>query len=446
MTRRFYIKRLIFAHQDVVDVNCKFTGHIQIHSDRLSVPLKRRKPTVYAVWNDLFHEAVPFDFILSALAHAVGRYDRHKYLILTKRPTRMVEFFRWMDTEAPYRVELSRECWWWGLTVCNQAEADAKIPIFLQVPGKKFLSIEPCLSHINLTKYLNRDKLQENNEGGVYHERERNGVYVSGCDGCVFNRRTGEDLEKQAIIGKPKREQVNRAFLTNSEKGGNVGIAEPSTGDVHLRGEAPCDLRAPCCMDVPERTGNPGSHGDKPQRREPEEQLSGQFRISHETGEHPTCWTGVESFREERTARGEEHERETESRGCPCNSIHVGQEANDPGGDGKAFQCVASHDQRSLSKKDMEASPINCVILGGETGPGARPLHPDWVRSVRDQCSAAGVPFFFKGWGKWGLNWMYDPKKNYEKIPGSEWMDKGIKNTGRLLDGRTHDELPWRKA
>lgn len=41
------------------------------------------------------------------------------------------------------------------------------------------------------------------------------------------------------------------------------------------------------------------------------------------------------------------------------------------------------------------------VIAGGESGPGARPMHPDWARSLRDQCAAAGVPFFFKQWGAW---------------------------------------------
>ncbi|HUX01088.1 MAG TPA: phage Gp37/Gp68 family protein [Phycisphaerae bacterium] len=44
---------------------------------------------------------------------------------------------------------------------------------------------------------------------------------------------------------------------------------------------------------------------------------------------------------------------------------------------------------------------LDWVIVGGETGPGARPMHPDWVRDVRDQCVAANVPFFFKGWGSW---------------------------------------------
>jgi len=45
--------------------------------------------------------------------------------------------------------------------------------------------------------------------------------------------------------------------------------------------------------------------------------------------------------------------------------------------------------------------PLDLVILGGESGPGARPLHPDWARSVRDQCKEAGVPFHFKQWGEW---------------------------------------------
>lgn len=44
---------------------------------------------------------------------------------------------------------------------------------------------------------------------------------------------------------------------------------------------------------------------------------------------------------------------------------------------------------------------LDWVICGGETGPGARPMHPDWVRSLRDQCQNAGVPFFFKSWGNW---------------------------------------------
>ena len=64
---------------------------------------------------------------------------------------------------------------------------------------------------------------------------------------------------------------------------------------------------------------------------------------------------------------------------------------------------------------------INWVIVGGESGPGARPMKREWVVSVRDQCRRASVPFFFKQWG-------------------------GVRKSasGRKLDGRTYDEFPRR--
>lgn len=52
---------------------------------------------------------------------------------------------------------------------------------------------------------------------------------------------------------------------------------------------------------------------------------------------------------------------------------------------------------------------LDWIICGGESGLGARPMHPDWARSLRDQCAAAGVPFFFKQWGEWHTNAFYLP-------------------------------------
>jgi protein gp37 len=73
----------------------------------------------------------------------------------------------------------------------------------------------------------------------------------------------------------------------------------------------------------------------------------------------------------------------------------------------------------SLGRLDL--SGLDWVIVGGESGPGARPLQKEWATSIRDQCRDAGVPFFFKQWGG---------------------VRKG--STGRLLDGRSYDELPDR--
>ncbi|WP_365817102.1 DUF5131 family protein [Desulfovibrio sp.] len=58
---------------------------------------------------------------------------------------------------------------------------------------------------------------------------------------------------------------------------------------------------------------------------------------------------------------------------------------------------------------------LNWVICGGESGPGARPMHPDWVRLLRDQCANAGVPFYFKGWG--------GTKKVPPLLDGREWRE-----------------------
>ena len=85
--------------------------------------------------------------------------------------------------------------------------------------------------------------------------------------------------------------------------------------------------------------------------------------------------------------------------------------------------------------------PIDWIIVGGESGPHARPMRPDWVRSLRDQGAAAGVPFLFKQWGEWAPNWLNDDAG--QKIPGSEWIDRmGKKAAGRSLDGVTHNGFP----
>ena len=84
---------------------------------------------------------------------------------------------------------------------------------------------------------------------------------------------------------------------------------------------------------------------------------------------------------------------------------------------------------------------IDWVVVGGESGPKARPMKHEWARSLRDQCEAAGVPFLFKQWGEWAPNWLNDDAG--QKIAGSEWMDKmGKKSAGRLLDGVQHDGYP----
>lgn len=101
---------------------------------------------------------------------------------------------------------------------------------------------------------------------------------------------------------------------------------------------------------------------------------------------------------------------------------------------------------------------LDWVIGGGESGPGARPPHPDWFRDLRDQCAAAGVPFFFKQWGSWRPatkdetpeRWVNRHETN--PLPGCIVIDQaGMINVGKtkagaILDGREHREFPETRA
>lgn len=108
-----------------------------------------------------------------------------------------------------------------------------------------------------------------------------------------------------------------------------------------------------------------------------------------------------------------------------------------------------------------DGSRIDWVIVGGESGNNARPMHPDWARSMRDQCGAAGVPFFFKQWGEWGFprttkpgatgrfTIIHDTSVEVKEYPrsfnrfGAAVLERvGKRAAGRLLDGREWNEFP----
>ena len=226
--------------------------------DRLETPIKVKKPTIFAVWSDLFHEDVPDEFIDAAFrSMIIARPNGHRYLILTKRPERMLKY--WLGAELFHH----NEPWdyvYFGTTAENQEQSDKRIPILSRIPAAhRFVSIEPMIE------------------------------------------------------------------------------------ETDLRG-----------------------------------------KLSH--------WTN-------------------------------------PDGSGSWFAPVPGKVQVKL---------IDWVILGGETGHGARPMKPGWVRSVRDQCQAAGVPFYFKGWGTHmpGLEHVFGDLK-----PGLYGAITGYWN--RHIDGRQWNEVPW---
>jgi len=117
---------------------------------------------------------------------------------------------------------------------------------------------------------------------------------------------------------------------------------------------------------------------------------------------------------------------------------------------------------------ESQCNRVDWVITGGESGPGARPMHPSWARSIRDECAAAGVPFFFKQWGEYvqhrqsgrDLSFCYENSReggwlesdgSYSSgenaqpraaVDSAQVFRLGKRKAGRLLDGMEHNAYP----
>jgi protein gp37 len=124
-----------------VTENGVFTGHIYFRDDRINLPLKVKKPTVWAIWSDLFHEQVKDQRINKAFA-VMAEASRHTFLVITKRPERAATLQGW-----PANV--------YCLVTCeNQVHANERIPWALRISGKVGLLIEPMLGNIQLSYAL----------------------------------------------------------------------------------------------------------------------------------------------------------------------------------------------------------------------------------------------------------------------------------------------------
>jgi protein gp37 len=144
---------------------------------------------------------------------------------------------------------------------------------------------------------------------------------------------------------------------------------------------------------------------------------------------------------------------------------HRGHESDDVHGHPHPRVCLTCSTEDSdveYFRREPGGYGIRWIVCGGESGRSARPMHPDWARSLRDQCVDAGVPYFFKQWGNWRptgeFDWKPDgrcqvvnpdgtlagkPYANAGSMVGKTAMTRGSKHeAGRELDGRTWDEYP----
>lgn len=178
---------------------------VQLHPERLEVPLHWRKPKMVFVCSmaDLFHERVPFEFISDVWSTMLAAHQ-HTFQLLTKRPERILDWWRWHRWYGPGRPQSRWPSYIWiGTSVENQHWADRRIPLLLQVPAAvRFLSVEPLLKKVDLTPWLGTCKC------GDYRSQhhESNGecnVCVHGAspwDGCQRYREV-RDAISWTIVG-----------------------------------------------------------------------------------------------------------------------------------------------------------------------------------------------------------------------------------------------------
>ena len=160
--------------------------------------------------------------------------------------------------------------------------------------------------------------------------------------------------------------------------------------------------------------------------------------VSYEPAQGPVDFTrldGMERYRREMVAYWEAHPEAADELNAP-----IGNTCEYNALTGEAYAYPPGY---------IDGLPrLDWIICGGESGPGARPMHPDWARSVRDQCAAAGVAYFFKQWGEWGPDCLCGGKQPHMMVPRPQpgplggMFRCGKKAAGRLLDGREHNEFP----
>lgn len=159
----------------------------------------------------------------------------------------------------------------------------------------------------------------------------------------------------------------------------------------------------------------------------------------------PNVWLGISCERQE-----EADKRVPNLLGTPAHTRFVSAEPL-LGSINFRHMCDGQYPFDALAKEPH----IDWIILGGESGHNARPMNPEWARSIRDQCVATKSKFFFKQWGTWAPPDVLDynpydemqrphvfPNQYKPRCSWEEVFRVGKKAAGRLLDGKIHDEYP----
>ena len=424
-----------------------WTGKVELIESALDKPLHWRKPSRIFVnsMSDLFHESVPNEWIDRIFA-VMALCPKHVFQVLTKRAERM---FRYMNGGSPEMIDLAlfgmdipqrpEFQWplpnvWLGVSCEDQQRANERIPWLLKTPAAvRFVSIEPMLSSIDLSRFI--------------HDEKRSGLSGTSGDGVVLNSRGREHLEKRRVFG---RGDSHDALDSSSTRGvQSVSGMRISEDHVSPSRRTPPSGSASDRVDPCEPTTDSVSDGNQPQRWKQEQSEPGKSGTGH-TIRKCEAFDSCPGEEEKIATRRNECCRQNDGEASRGNQGSMGCGGDVATGSGETLRTHAERHFGNRYAEELEARRLDLVIVGGESGPGARPMHPEWARSIRNQCIATGVPFFFKQWGAWNPIARTD---GYHESPFGYHVDSKLgfarakkKASVALLDGREWKQFPWSAA
>jgi len=412
----------------------------------LLVPLRWKRPRTIFVCSmtDLFAGFVKDEWIDRMFA-VMALCPQHRFQVLTKRAKRMREYSQIISGGADAGLArefanhrpMPNQTWnwplpnvWLGVSAEDQERADKRIPDLLATPAAvRFVSLEPLLSSIDLSPWL------PNNP--VHEDQAQRGVRLPSGD----ERRSGDyagrdDLASSQTGMGPLAEEGHQSAVQTSEGGKTEWERRrifSGRNDVQQRSGF---CSGPSFGISPFQRSDPQASDCEPQRREEEAERSEQFGTGDSFGTTDSR-TSCTPSRAHGSERSEERHGETDAREGNGNSP---QEKN------RRTSSINRRGLRSPASGNIEdrarrpVGKISWCIVGGESGQHARPMHPDWARSLRDQCAAADVPYFFKQWGQWHADALLNRLPDGRCPPPD--MKIGKKRSGRLLDGVEHNGMP----
>ena len=363
-------------------------GHTERYSPKRGAP---HRPMAFVCdTGDLFHEAVPEEFVARVLQTLCER-DDVTWQLLTKRAERMRAYL----SEWAYLVHgpLPPHVWL-GVSVEDQATANERVPLLLDTPAAvRFVSVEPMLERIDLSPYLGYDTQKEASPDG------KRGIPVRPGE----NRRVGNRCEGQRLGETRESAGAHRA----SNAAGLPADQEDEERRPAVHRGTSTGLEA-------FQRADPAGYNHQSQKWRQGRQPIREPGAGYLFREHDTCI----SHRPQNAVGGQEPSRQVEQRGCgadtrgirsrPCYSGYIGGAVRrlfpDDLGHSKRDAASLSEgtDQRlygvAPASKDeaQREGPVHLVICGAESGPNRRLFDPAWAADLYDQCREAGVPFYGK--------------------------------------------------